>query len=938
MSLPLNQLGDTFNKDVRAYLRNNVPDVAQILKRELTPQSFVRNAHFELTTDKKFKAGVNYFTRRTPASRPGTPASHSVWRYDHARVEVGKAVEENTYYVEKWDDVIIDNYPTRTLKRGMDQLIGGEVIEDAIIGDTTFDTKWSDSIGMYKMPLSSTYPCIQAYNAYATPLILQGLASYAAKMNWRLRLLIDGALSTLIDKFKITDLPDSNKVKLNKNFYTYEQTTDEVFLAGKDYYRKSENDYYKAIVTVGAHVKTHTGYSKTKDARYLSGKQYYYTVPAPDTLSGVNYVLLKEGTDYQVNDPIDHTTSRGIIYNPEYLGYNNYYERKNTPFSDYYLLKDETDRITPDTDRYYSAAASLETVTEAKKYYYYDPKKKHYVLCDVHPNPKLVDKYYKLVKDSTGVYSYELIDFDDPVNQKPDSFDGVAVYRLETGGEYYCIGKGSGCSMLFATKSHNNDTTTEKSKLYVPIEVGTDTQIGGKQLYVDPQNEDITRIKHMVNTFLTKYRAILLCTGREVPAYTPFKDDVTYTTEELVERINAILDNLRKYCQDPTDPILSIEDIDFRDATNEVYDKDVEYFTNHGFGVYTLINDNDKISTYVDPESKEVKISPADQQASIKATIYFRAYTARDMKLKINAIIDYIVNESYYLKAFEIGPYYLGDLEDNFWQHRGVSHLLYDMAVESGFPVETETTKVSRTYNDRWFYYDPSLRYAKELLDQINFKAFPVTSPVTGDLDQEVVDHTAVPAKFGGYFVYTGDRLTKAYPDEKNKWIPLCYVTNVYNIADAWSNCPYNSCLQVLHLTSNLLNSTTPEGVSWKEAILHPRKPGIEKPTTIMLSVLEQIETLDDRLELFLDYAPHVANIVVDIGYHVTNQFKMSMNDSIPVKEIAQEYKAGNAYCYYDTTNEKYVGITISNEAAFAVAKATYGDLLFTWNFYHNKK
>ena len=904
--------------DQRFLLRNNVPDVAQILKDKLVPQEFVTNIAYALTTHKKFQQGVQYYTRTV--SRPARTEANTVYRYIPAQVTVGEAIPENTYYVRKtYTKANRGGYPQYTIPRGV-----GDYTTD-----TAFDSRWDDGIGMYKLPDDSVFQHINGLNAFALPRVLKAVADFCAKYRWRLRLLIDACLATLIDKFVITEDPASNLVEANGVHTRYFQTADEFFQEGKEYYIKAGVGFVRYYPEVGDRVRTASIQEKVIEQNWRANESYYVRVIDDPRLGTYKFVALVEGADYTPGGLITGTTNvhvtphRPFILDEVYIirhkGFNDYYEKEIITFPDYVMRIKEADSTTPMPNRYYTpVAAGAVIADDSEKIYFYDEESTDYLSCSLVPvtvGGKTLEYYTLERNETTGGLEYVKINFDNPSNCTPDAFAGKSVYRKDDEGEYICIGNGIGCALMFLGKTKNNSWSKHSdSKLYKQVEIGSSTAINidgtTKHLYVDPKDEDIERVKDVINAFMLRYRTVLVATGRNNYSFQPVRDGVRYTVADLRDRLNIVVDIINS-CSPSTSQLVRM---DYVDATGTVMDPTQTYSYRNRTGAFVDVSSNSLIAT-----DDSGAILPAAEQVKLgKVQIYLPTprYTVRDMKLKANEIIDWIRGEKFYLKFVDSAvDFNLNKLDKEFWEMLGGFRVLYQMATVSNFDSTNDS------YNDRWFFYDPAIPYIADVFNVMNLtclKGKDDEDVVTGDITRDEVDIESTPKNFGEYYIYAG----------VFKWVPLKYVANVYATANEWSSIDYSGCMQIIDLTGQLLVTRTPDGVSWEKAITDPRVDIDPEVHAGLRAILKQILHFKERLDLLTKYSPHVADVVVDIAYHVGSVFQMNMDVSIPRMVVPSEFVADTSYYFFSGETNTFVSTgTVHTQSEYDALLKEHGTL-----------
>jgi len=254
-------------------------------------------------------------------------------------------------------------------------------------------------------------------------------------------------------------------------------------------------------------------------------------------------------------------------------------------------------------------------------------------------------------------------------------------------------------------------------------------------------------------------------------------------------------------------------------------------------------------------------------------------YTVRNLKLKVNELIEYIVDEEYYGNLCSEGyPRNLLTFEADFWKYMGDGEsgsLQYDMATTSVTP-SPESRYMS--YNNRLFYYDPSLPYIRYAYSRIKWhKLYTSGEPKVGDIKKEIVSG-ADGSVSDYYHVYVG-----TYPETNGtnyEWVPMHHVVNLYQITEMWSFSEYSASMQVLKLTKNLLETKTPDGNDWKEALYKPRKR--DTKATNFLNVLAQINDMEARIDKILKIAPCAARTMVDIFRWCASYNYSSMEQCFP--------------------------------------------------------
>ena len=202
----------------------------------------------------------------------------------------------------------------------------------------------------------------------------------------------------------------------------------------------------------------------------------------------------------------------------------------------------------------------------------------------------------------------------------------------------------------------------------------------------------------------------------------------------------------------------------------------------------------------------------------------------------------------------------------------------------------SEFDSTNDSYNDRWFFYDPAIPYVPAVFDALDLThlANKASDATTGEIARDAVNVETTPKNFGEYYVYV---------DGVVRWVPLKYVANVYATANEWSMLDYSGCMQVIDLTGQLLVLNTPNGVPWTDAINYPRIDMSPDVRQALLNILDEIDSLKNRLNYLTSYSPHVADVVADIAYQVGTVFPMNMDESIP--RMKEATFVANTSCYY---------------------------------------
>lgn len=347
-----------------------------------------------------------------------------------------------------------------------------------------------------------------------------------------------------------------------------------------------------------------------------------------------------------------------------------------------------------------------------------------------------------------------------------------------------------------------------------------DTETFWDQLYVDCTNEDVERVKNYVNILIKHYRAILIATSRKKSKYRQIVDGVPFTIADLIVRINAL-----------------VECADFRDQEGRV--------------IIHPLNENE--------------------------------YTIRDMKLKINELVDAINQEAFFLNLIDINfplyeRYTMMNAIRDFLDDIRMNEKAWKDLVASGKRADEQQQdpKIVHEfdgycYNDLGFVYNPyDHQFNIDQWDWFDFTKYD-EQPAYGTnwIHGRVVPHP------DGYREKTSPFITY-YTQEPgdapvNHEAELSDILDLVIIADTWRACDYVGSMYVLDCTLRLFDTKSPDGDIWKDGLVNPRVPVTPEQQAKLNELLDIVDDLEDRLSILFGSAPVAALTVADLGLRVSD-------------------------------------------------------------------
>ena len=212
----------------------------------------------------------------------------------------------------------------------------------------------------------------------------------------------------------------------------------------------------------------------------------------------------------------------------------------------YYELNVAHDPTTPKENEFYVAIGSGDLVNTNYNYYYFIPADDHndsgFRRCAVlDPGTVAHPKRY-FTKNASGTY-------EEIRTHVVGALTGNDIYQLLDNGTYRNLGMahdetnkfGKLIVIIPGLTRNNTYTNPVECVLFRQVTVD-DTQEWFDKLYVDCTNEDVERVKDYINIILRHYRTVLVASYRKKSRYREIIDTVPFTLEDLVVRVNAIVD------------------------------------------------------------------------------------------------------------------------------------------------------------------------------------------------------------------------------------------------------------------------------------------------------------------------------------------------------------------------------------------------------------
>ena len=341
-----------------------------------------------------------------------------------------------------------------------------------------------------------------------------------------------------------------------------------------------------------------------------------------------------------------------------------------------------------------------------------------------------------------------------------------------------------------------------------------DTDRFWNQLYVDCTEEDVERVKNYVNILIKHYRTVLIATSRTKSKFRQIVDGVPFTIADLAVRINGLV----------------------------------------------------KSADFKDPEGRAV-IQPLNEED----------YSIREMKLKINELVDAINEEAFFLKLIDINhPLYskytsMNAVED-FLNDIRFNDKAWDDLVESSLRThdqQEDPTIVHEfdgyCYNDLGFKYNPYEHDASvDRFCRLDFREYDLQGGrLSNIMVGRVVPHTP------GY----RDDITEPYYVEFDgtTQIDLTDIIDLVIIADTWRACDYIGSMYILDCTLRMFKTKSPDGDIWKDGLINPRVEVTAEQRTKLLELLDVINDIESRLSILFGAAPVAALTVADLGLRVSD-------------------------------------------------------------------
>ena len=480
----------------------------------------------------------------------------------------------------------------------------------------------------------------------------------------------------------------------------------------------------------------------------------------------------------------------------------------------YYELKVAQDPTTPKENEFYVAIGSNEMTNTNYNYYFFIPADKNndsgFKHCAVLDPGTVGNEKHYFTKNANGTYTQI-------GTHVIGALTGKDIYQQLGDGSYRNLGlsydKNSRFGELLVVipglTKNNTYTNPSKCVLFRQVVV-SDTQEWFDKLYVDCTNEDVERIKNYVNILIRHYRSVLIATYRKKFKYREIIESVPFTIADLAVRINAL-----------------VESGDFKD-----------------------------------PEGRSI-IQP----------LLVTDYNIRDMKLKLNELIDAINHEAFFLRLIDETD----ELYERYTSMRAIEDFLKDIRMNEKawqdliatcsreHEQQHDPTIVHEwdgyCYNDLGFVYNP---YEHEkcisIWDTLDFTKYDEVSPVSWVKGRIVPFPTSLGDKTEPYHTYAGSTQTD-----------LSDVLDLVIIADVWRACDYIGSMYVLYCMLGMFKTKAPDGELWKDGLLNPRVTVTPAQQAKLNELLDILNDLEARLELIYGAAPVAALTIVDLGLRVSD-------------------------------------------------------------------
>jgi len=552
-----------------------------------------------------------------------------------------------------------------------------------IASDQILDTRFYESVGTYQANNENTVFRLNSLNVFAIGYILRHSAEFCVRYKYRLQLLIDAVICTMLPKFRITRPADRPL--------------------------SEEEKYYELVAQDPTNPKEH---------------EFYVAIPSGEVAVAANH--------YYFFNEMFNSFQRCAVLNQ----------------GDYFLK----------TDNGYS-------------------------LIGVHT-----------VGDLRGKDIYQRLSYGTYRNV------GNAWDKTSNFGELIVVIPG-------LTK--NNVWSNPADCILFRQVVADDTAELASKLYVDCTNEDLERLKNYINILIRHYRSILTVSHRKKFKYREILDSVPFTIEDIVLRINALVD-----C------------CDFRDTLDR-----------------PIIN----------------SLRESD-------------YSIREMKLKVNELVDAINQEAFFLKFVDINDeiyqkYNLDNIVDDFLDAIRFNEDAWDDLVASSAKSHDQQTDpilvkdwTGYCYNDLGFVYNPyDSQRNQRVWDALDFRQYNNrVFELAGTVQREYNDE--------------GDNVKSPLVCvDEDTVVKLSEVLDLVLIADVWRACDYIGSMYILDCTVRMMKAKSPDNEHWTDGLANPRVECTAAQRAALLALLDKLLNVRDKLDLLLNVAPLAALTVVDLGVRVSD-------------------------------------------------------------------
>lgn len=340
--------------------------------------------------------------------------------------------------------------------------------------------------------------------------------------------------------------------------------------------------------------------------------------------------------------------------------------------------------------------------------------------------------------------------------------------------------------------------------------VALDTDALRDILYVDCTNENIELLKNYVNILIKHYRTVLVATHRRKSKYREIVGDAPFTMTDLLVRINYLV------------------------YSGEFAKED---------------------GTHIE------QVNPDD-------------YCIRDLKLKVNELVDAINKEAFFLKLIDESDefykmYNLDHIIEDFLAAIGFNEAAWDDLIASAKREHEQQADSSETvhefdgycYNDLGFVYNPYEHTRNyQLWKTLDFTKYGDHGDYYAATWRRQMDLL----KFGT----TGPRI-RENTDEYSLF--LTEVLDLLIIADVWRSCNYIGSMYVLDCTLNMLDAKAPDGELWMDGLINPRVELTPYQEAKLNVLYAKIVDFNNRIDLLMGAARVAALTVADLGLRVSD-------------------------------------------------------------------